>query len=255
MTENLRELLLDIIKYTTGTGIVDAIKIENEEENGSMVTRVNAMDDNKSVIIKGKLNEPEPRFVGSVGMSRLSILKGFAELASHKTDNATVEIKTAERQGNIVSEEIVFTDEKGTSSVFRLMSGDIIPNAKFLGAKWTVEFTPDKSTLAEFAQKVNILSSLEQVFWPSFEDGVLTFHIGEKGSTHYTNCIMTKDGGQGKLSANNKMFWPNSLVLNILKLDSDNTSTFKISEDGAAMIEIKSKNAVWQYILPAKMKR
>ena len=101
---DLRTLLLDIVKHTGGLGFIDVVKISTTDDG---FTKVEAMDEEKSVIVSGTLKETEERFIGTFGMSRLSVLKGFADFANYKADDATIEIKTRDRNGALAAEEIV----------------------------------------------------------------------------------------------------------------------------------------------------
>ena len=46
----LRDVLLDIVKHTHSLGFIQAVKLESTDEG----TSVEAMDDDRSVVLKGK---------------------------------------------------------------------------------------------------------------------------------------------------------------------------------------------------------
>ena len=88
----------------------------------------------------------------------------------------------------------------------------------------------------------------EGSFQAKTENGDLKFFFGDH-STHSGNFVF-HPGVQGQLKRS--WSWPVNTVINILNLTGD--KTFKISDDGAAMITVDSGLAVYNYILPAQTK-
>jgi hypothetical protein len=85
-------------------------------------------------------------------------------------------------------------------------------------------------------------------FQAKTENGDLKFSFGDH-STHSGNFVF-HPGVTGTLKRS--WSWPIGLVISILDLTGD--KTFKISDDGAAMITVDSGLAVYNYILPAQSK-
>lgn len=238
----MREIISEIVRHTGGLGFIEIVKITGTEEG----TLIEAMDNDKTVIIKGELHNPLPEFEGEFGMSNLSLIKGLVDHPSFKTDEATVEV---ERQGDAPS-EIKFTDEQGQEATYRFMNSQLVPNqAKFLGAEWDIEVHPTKSKIAEFASFAG-LYNFENLFMVDTKGSQLRFHIGDPSSaSHKAMVIFSKDTG-GKMSAG--LYWPVPQVLSILKLAEDEKSEMHFSSKGALQISIEGTFANWKYILPAK---
>jgi hypothetical protein len=91
-------------------------------------------------------------------------------------------------------------------------------------------------------------NSEETTFVAKTEDTSLKFYFGDH-STHAGDFVFQHDVG-GKLTK--AWSWPISAVISILSLGGD--KTFKISDQGAAMITVDSGIAEYQYILPAQQK-
>src|SRR5690606_32602337 len=145
--QSMRDTLLDVVKHTGGLGFIDTVKITGTETE----TFVEAMDTERTVIIKAKLLKPEAELVGEFGMSHLSLLQGLLNFANFKTDGASIVVKRKDRNGKQTPEEIVFKGDNGTSPAsYRLMSSELIPDqAKFLGTAWDVEVSPGRSKVTE----------------------------------------------------------------------------------------------------------
>jgi hypothetical protein len=85
-------------------------------------------------------------------------------------------------------------------------------------------------------------------FQAKTENGDLKFFFGDH-STHAGNFVF-HTGVQGQLKR--AWSWPIKTVVSILDLTGD--KTFKISDEGAAMITVDSGLAIYSYILPAQSK-
>lgn len=243
----MRNVLLDIIKHTSG--LSDTVKITGTDEE----TNIEAQDDDKTVIIKGKTSEPIPEFKGEFGMSNLAVLKGFLDLPNFKADDASVDITREKRDGVETPTVIHFKDGQGQMANFRLMSAHLVPNqASFRGVKWDVEFTPTRPKIQEFAQFSSILASHEQFFIPRTKDGKLRFHIGDDQGTNHSSFINFADDINGQLKSD--LMWPIQSVLSILKLQDASKIQMKFADKGALQITVNSELGEYNYILPARRK-
>ena len=65
------DYLQDLIQHTQGLGNVDLIKVSGTDQE----TQINAIADDKSVIVSGTLASPIADFVGVFGMPNLGKLK------------------------------------------------------------------------------------------------------------------------------------------------------------------------------------
>ena len=67
----MRNNLVDIVKNTHGLGVIELVKIVGSADE----TLVEALSEDRSVIVKAKFNNPIPEFIGTFGMPNLNKLK------------------------------------------------------------------------------------------------------------------------------------------------------------------------------------
>lgn len=249
----MREKLLDIVKHTGDLGFLQLVKVTGTDDE----TLIESIDQNKLVILKGTLLEPENEFVGEFGLNNLSLLKFYCNYANFKSDNATIATKKENRGGDDIIAEISFTDEnKESSATYRVMNASLVPKQqKFMKDKWDILFKPSPSKINEFSALASGFASLESYFMPKTdEDGNLRFYIGdENAATNKASMVFEKDV---KFNFPTGLNWPIAEVLAILKLAQDSKSEIEIGlmEVGALQISFKSKFGDWKYIFPAKRK-
>lgn len=246
----MRETLLDIVKHVSGVNNVDTIKVTGTKDS----TLIEAMDTERTVIIKTKLHTPLEELEGEFGASHLTpLLQGLLNYPNYKTDGASVSVVRKERNGKQVPEEIVFKDEQGQTASFRLMNADLVPEqAKFLGTTWDVEVDPSNSKIAEFNQLAQLYSSFENYFLVKTVDGDLRFYIGDEGSSMHKAFLTIESGVSGELKGD--LHWPINQVLQVLKLGKDENIKLQFSGRGALQITMSSPKAEYKYILPARKK-
>jgi hypothetical protein len=134
---------------------------------------------------------------------------------------------------------------------YRFMASEIVneklKTVKFKGVNWHIEFEPTVAAIQRL--KMQASANAEEVnFQAKTENGDLKFFFGDH-STHAGNFVF-HPGVSGTLKRS--WSWPIKTVISILDLTGD--KTFKISDDGAAMITVDSGLAVYNYILPAQSK-
>lgn len=251
----MRDTIQDIVRHTGGLGFIETVKITGSDED----TKIEAMDNERTVIIKGQLLTSEPLLVGEFGMSHLPLLQGLAVNALFKADDATVEVKRRERNGKLVPEEIIFTGLGGkTSGTYRLMSSELVPDqAKFLGTSWDVEVDPSASKLKELQALAGLYSQFENHFMVKTVKNAegnneLRFYIGDEGSSMHRAFLTIGDNVEGDLTGD--LHWPIDKVLAILKLGADENIKLQFSNRGALQISMASSVADYKFILPAKKK-
>ena len=246
----MREKILDIVKHTGSLGFIDTVKITGSDEE----TLIEAMDGERTVVIKANLLTPDANLKGEFGMSHLSLLQGLLTYANFKTDGASIDVIRRQRQGKgEVPEEIVFKDEKGQTASYRLMSSDLIPEqAKFLGKSWDVVVEPSVSKIKEFQALAGLYGSFENYFMVKTVENELRFYIGDEGSSMHRAFLTIADGVEGTLSGD--LHWPIAQVLSILKLGIDENLKLQFSGRGALQITMTSPHAEYNFILPARKK-
>lgn len=245
----MRETLLDIVKHTGGLGFIDTVKVTG----GAEETVIEAMDGERTVIIKAKLLKPEANLVGEFGMSHLPLLQGLLNYANFKADGASIAVKRRERNGKDTPEEIIFRDEQGQSASYRLMAAEIIPEqAKFLGTQWDVVVDPSQSKVKEFSSLAGLYGAFENYFMVKTVDGELKFFIGDEGSSSHRASLTIEGDVAGTLAGD--LHWPINQVLSILKLGIDENLKLQFSGRGALQITMTSPYAEYNFILPARKK-
>jgi len=251
----MRETLQDIVRHTGDLGFIETVKITGTEGE----TVVEAMDNDRTVIIKAKLLKADADLVGEFGMSHLGLLKNFVTNPLFKADGAEITVKRRERSGKQVPEEITFSGLEGkTKATYRMMAADLIPEqAKFLGASWDVEVDPSQSKLKELQNLAGALSAFESFFTVKTvknEEGnnELRFYIGEEGSSMHRAFLTIDENVEGTLGGD--LHWPIDRVLSILKLGADENLKLQFSSRGALQITMTSNAAEYKFILPARKK-
>lgn len=243
----MKDNLQDLIQHTHGLGNVDLIKITGTDKE----TQVNAVADDKSVIVSGTFKNPNAEFIGTFGMPNLGKLKtilGFDDYDSESKINVT----RTNKDGVDVPSTIHFETKDGSFvNDYRLMGKTIVEekvkNVSFKGAAWGVEFEPTIAGIQRLKKQASA-NSEEEHFTMSTVNGDLKINFGDP-STHSGNFVF-EAGVKGTLSKT--WYWPVQEVLAILSLPGD--KTFRISDQGAAEITVDSGLAVYQYLLPAQTK-
>ena len=113
--------------------------------------------------------------------------------------------------------------------------------------KWHVDVAPSVQSIQRMRFQASA-NSEETTFTAKTDNGNLVFYFGDP-SSHAGNFIF-HSGVSGTLARN--WSWPVAAVIAILGLSGD--KTFKISDEGAAMITVDSGIAEYNYILPAQTK-
>jgi len=251
----MRETLQDIVKHTGDLGFIETVKINGGDEK----TLIEAMDNDRTVIVKGALLQVDTDLKGEFGMSNLGLLKGLVTNALFKSDEATISVKRRERNGVQTPEEIVFSGLGGkTGGTYRLMAKDLVPEqAKFLGTQWDVEVDPSQSKLKELQALAGLYSSFENYFMVKTvanDEGKneLRFYIGDEGSSMHRAFLTLHEDVEGTLGGD--LHWPIDRVLSILKLGADENLKLQFSSRGALQITMTSATAKYEFILPAKKK-
>ena len=243
----MKDNLLDLIEYTHGLGIIDLVKI-----NGTAtLTEINAIADDKSVIVSGTTKTPVAEFIGTFGMPNLGKLKTILSFDDYDA-NANISMTQKQVDGADVPQAIHFaTKNNDFVNDYRLMSKALIEekvrNVTFKGAAWDVEFEPTIAGILRLKKQAQA-NSEELNFTTKTEGGDLKIFFGEP-STHSGNFVF-QPGITGTLSRTWQ--WPVKVFLSIMDLPGD--KTVRISDQGAAEITVDSGYTIYQYLLPAQAK-
>jgi hypothetical protein len=243
----MKDHLLDIVAHTHGLGIIDVVKIVGTDSG----TALEAIAEDRSVIVQAKFSGIVSEFIGTFGMPNLSKLNTILNIPEYRED-AKITITKQDRNGESVPVGIHFENKAGDfKNDYRFMSAEIINDKlqtiKFKGVKWNVDFVPSVASIQRLKFQASA-NSEETTFIAKTENDDLKFYFGDH-SSHAGNFVF-ESGVSGKLSK--AWSWPVNAVIGILGLTGD--KTLKISDEGAAMITVDSGLCVYNYILPAQSK-
>jgi len=243
----MRDYLKDIVQHTHGLGVVDLVKITGDENN----TAVDAIAEDRSVIVQAQFKNPVPEFIGLFGMPNLGKLNTILNIPEY-VENAKITIAYQDRNGEKVPVGLHFENKSGDfKNDYRFMTSEIVSDklktVKFKGVKWGVEFEPAAASIQRLKFQASA-NSEETTFIAKTEGGNLKFYFGDH-SSHAGNFVFHA-GVTGSLSK--AWSWPVAAVISILSLPGDKTIRF--SDEGAAQITVDSGIATYNYILPAQSK-
>ena len=176
----IKDIFKDVLRHTHALGFIEMVKISGDET----LTEIEAMDADKTVILKGKLHNPVADFINqTVGLSRMSVLDGYLKFPGFGDENAKVSVETQSRNGEDIPVEISFESAEGHSGSYRFMLADVInqqlKSVKMKDIPWDVTIVPTQKNLKDLGYFNGVLGGFEPVFSPTTEDGALYFNIGE----------------------------------------------------------------------------
>lgn len=244
----MRDALKDIVQHTHSLGNINLVKVVGDQNT----TVINAIADDKSVILEAEFHAPIPEFIGIFGMPNLSKLKFILDIPEY-AENAAINISTQQdSQGNTVPSGLEFANKTGDfKNYFRFMLANIIAEklktVKFRGANWDVEIQPSVNSIQRFKFQSQAHNE-ETSFVAETRNMNLEFNFGNRGS-HAGNFVFA-DAVSGKLTAGHT--WPVAVFQSIFQLPGDKTLRF--SDQGAAQITVDSGLALYTYTIPALTK-
>ena len=240
----MRDYLKDLVEHTHDLGCIDLIKITGDDKSTAIV----GVAEDLSVVLEGEFKNPHPDFMGTFGMPNLNKLKILLKLPEYRENAKLALTKKATSEPDGIEFENATGDFRNT---YRFMSANVVNDKlktpKFKGVTWHIEFEPTVAAIQKLRMQAQ--ANAEEVnFQAKTENGDLKFFFGDH-STHAGNFVF-HPGVTGTLKR--ACSWPIKTVIGILDLTGD--KTFKISDDGAAMITVDSGLATYNYILPAQSK-
>lgn len=243
----MKDILQDIVAHTHQLGIIPLVKITGTATE----TLVEAMAEDRSVIINAKTTNPVAEFDGVFGMPNLDKLKIHLNCEEYK-EGAGISVVKQQRNGEDIPTGLHFENATGDfENDYRFMSTEIVneklKTVKFKGAKWDIEFEPTVNSIQRLKFQAQAHTE-ENVFQVRTEDTDLVFFFGD-ASTHAGSFVF-QAGVNGKLKQT--WAWPVVTVLSILGLSGN--KTMRIADAGALQITVDSGMAVYDYILPAQSK-
>jgi len=242
----MKDILQDIVSHTHALGFLTLVKVTNEDD-----TVIEAMAEDRSVIVSAKTHQPVNEFDGVFGMPNLDKLSLHLKNPEYR-ENAKLEVVKAERNGGTIPTHIHFENAAGDfQNDYRFMNKAIIEEklkkVSFKGATWAVVFEPKQAAIARMKLQ-SAAHAEEPIFNVKTEDGNLVFSFGDAAS-HAGSFIFEPDV-EGTLK--HTWSWPVAQVQAILNLAGD--LEMSISDQGAMKITVDSGMAKYDYILPAQSK-
>ena len=239
----MKDYLQDIVKHTHSLGIIDLVKIVGTES----VTAIEAVGEERTVIVNAQFHNPVPEFIGTFGMPNLSKLNTILGIPEYKEDARLTITKKDEAPTGIH-----FENSTGDfKNDYRFMSAEIVNDqlktVKFKGVRWGVEIEPSVAAIQRLKFQAQANSG-ETTFIAKTENNNLMFYFGDH-SSHAGNFVFAHDVAGSLTKA---WSWPLSAVISILSLSGDKMIRF--SDEGAAQITVDSGLAIYNYILPAQTK-
>ena len=243
----MREKLVDIVKNTHGLGIIELVRITGSDGE----TLIDAISEDRTVIVKAKFKTPIPEFNGVFGMPNLNKLNTILRIGEY-AEGAKISITTRNKDGAAIPSGLHFENAAGDfENDYRFMTTEQVTEKmktiKFKGVKWNVEFSPSAANIKRFKDQSGA-NSEETTFVAKTDGTDLKFYFGD-GSNHAGNFVV-QSGIAGSLTKG--WTWPVSAFLSILNLAGD--KTVRISDEGAAQITVDTGLATYEYILPAQGK-
>jgi hypothetical protein len=243
----MKDILQDLVAHTHALGFIPLVKISST----NTATEIEAMAEDRSVIVNAKTKSPVSEFEGVFGMPNLNKLAIHLNCPEYK-EHAKISVVIANRNGEDIPTGLHFENKDGDfENDYRFMNTEIIneklKSVKFKGAKWDIEFEPSVASIQRLKFQANAHSE-ESVFQVKTDNDNLVFSFGD-ASTH-AGSFTFEAGVTGKLRQT--WSWPVVQVMSILNLAGD--KTVKISDVGAMMIAVDSGIAEYNYILPAQSK-
>ncbi len=128
----MKDYLQDIVQHTHNLGIIDLVKIVGTENT----TTVEALSEERTVIVNAQFHNPVPEFIGTFGMPNLSKLNTILGIPEYKED-ARLSITKKDDAPTGIHFENSIGDFKND---YRFMSAEIVNDqlktVKFKGVKW-----------------------------------------------------------------------------------------------------------------------
>lgn len=243
----LVDYLRDIVSHTNGLGVIDLCKITGTDKE----TSLDAISEDRSVIVQAKFNKSVKEFEGVFGMPNLSRLNTILNIPEYK-ENAKLNLVSQNKNGTTVLTGLHFENKAADfKNEYRFMVSELITeklkSAKFNAPAWAIDFVPTVANIQRL--KFQAAAHNDETTFVAKTDGKdLKFYFGDHSS--HAGEFIFQPNVTGKL--NRAWAYPVAVVIGILGLPGD--KTMKFSDAGAALIAVDSGLIKYNYILPAMTK-
>ena len=118
----MKDILQDVVQHTHSLGFIELVKIVGDET----ATTMDAMAEDKSVVVKAEFKNPVPEMKGTFGMPNLGKLDILLKLPEYK-DSANISVNTQERNNEVVPTGLHFENaRKDFKNDYRFMNSEIV---------------------------------------------------------------------------------------------------------------------------------
>jgi len=237
----MRDNLLDLIQHTCALGFIDLIKVTGTETE----TKINAISEDRTVILSGVLKTPHPDFEGVFGMPNLNKLRTILRFDEYDETASINIVKT----GNIPTVIHFETSTGDFVNDYRLMSQALVEEKirpmKFAGATWNIQFEPRVNSIQRLKKQLQANND-ETNFILKQDNRDLKIYMGN-ASTHSGNFVF-ESMVSGKITQS--WSWPVKQFISIMDLPGD--KVIHISDSPVMKITVDSGIADYEYLIPAQ---
>lgn len=245
----VKDMVQDLVRNAVSTGFFDKIKITA----GNKQVAVEALENNKQVILKATTKVPVDSWEGEFGLANLSLLNSIVNDSEYSHKDSVLEMQFQAKGGVDVPTELHYTNKSKSFVAYRFLAKELVPDQpKYNEPAWDVTVKPTKSAIQQFAWASSSLSGYEQYFIPKTVDGNLKFFIGEENGANQRGGVVFASGVTGDFESSHK--WPIALVAQILKLADGADAEMKFSVKGAIQIQLSTGLVEYKFVFPAKMR-
>ena len=246
----MKDYLLDIVRNTHDLSCFSAVKVTGTDK----ATHIDAVADDRTVVLSGDFHKPLADFIGSFGMPNLDKLRILLNLQEYR-ENSVITVIRQDRTGSGTMEPVGLNFVNATGDFrndYRFMTAAVVAE-KLRTARpkktptWMIEFEPTVAGLQRLKMQAQAHGD-EPLFQVHTDQGALKISFGDH-STHAGEFVF-HSGITGNLQQ--RWSWASQTVIPILDLAGD--KTLRISDEGVAEITVDSGLAVYRYSLLAQTK-
>ena len=237
---NLKNLLTDIIRLSA-TYLIDVFKLETNDTE----TIIMAHSKKTSIVLNSEAKDYYVDIKGIIGINQPQFMNALLKMKIFQGDDTKIDVKKRDRNGDIVPEEILFTNDTASASYRFMHHKSIAPMPWFNGAhKWNLEFSVTSDIVTILQQLTNLLSD-EQSLTLKIDGDVLVANIGDEyGASHRGSANLIN----GMSGINLKTLkWPVQEMMHVLRL-CDKNSIIRMN-DKVMNVEIETDIAIHNFYI------
>jgi hypothetical protein len=245
----MKDHFLDLVKIVIGPGFFDKIKVTADQKS----VIIEAMENEKEVILKGKFEKPVIGLIGEFGLSNLNLLSHICGDNEFTNVDSKLKVTYEERDKEQVPVELSYVNKSKTFVNYRFMSKQLVPDQPiFQDPPWEIIMKPSKANIQQFIWAANGLSDYEQYFIPKVRDNELCFYIGENDAANQRGGVIFANDIKGKFDSKHR--WKISHIQTILRLADNAECEMSLSTKGIIQIKIGTGVGIYKFLFPAKIR-